>query len=535
MSVENHGTSQTTPLEIGLGDLIPSATMKNVTSQKNPQYGTTEPIDITGPTEKDLEDTKALEKTLRDLHLFETEEEIRKRQEVLAQLNLIVRDWVYDISVKKGISEQLSNEASGKIFTFGSFRLGAHTPGGDIDTLCVCPSYVDRESFFTDLYAILSERSEVEEIVAVPEAFVPVIKLIFSSIPIDLLFAQLNYNVIPEELDFKDDGILNNCVDEKSRISLNGRRATDMILKLVPNDASFRMALQAIKKWAKVRGIYSNAIGFVGGISWAILTARLCQLYPNSAPSKLVLKFFKVFSQWEWGWRTYVSLNDIHLKGRYTKTSWNPTYNIQDKAHLMPILTPVTPSINSSHNVTKSTKQILIDELKRGYGIANEIEKGTCDWMKLFEPISFFTLYKHYLRITCYANDPEENRKWLGYVESKLRSLMQFLEKEPCVSLVHPTMQSFENPETSKDWKFNTSYFMGLVFAKSGETNKINLTNAVIGFDDKLSSGRPDKLSYWDVEVKVEHIKRANLPSWVFPEGKKPERKKKRKRPTAEN
>lgn len=534
MSGVSSGESLKSPADISLGDLIPTTTLKNVATHKNPQYGTTEPIDISGPTEKDLEETQALEKALRDLHLFETEEEIRKREEVLAQLNLIVKDWVQDISAKKGISEQLSNDASGKIFTFGSFRLGAHTPGGDIDTLCVCPSYVDRESFFVDLFNILSERPEVEEIVSVPEAFVPVIKMVFSKIPIDLLFAQLNFNVIPDDLDFNDESILNNCVDEKSRTSLNGRRATDMILKLVPSVPNFRIALQAIKKWAKVRGIYSNAIGFIGGISWAILTARLCQLYPNSSASKLVLKFFKVFSQWEWGWRTYVSLNDIHLKGRYTKTSWNPTYNLQDKAHLMPILTPVTPSINSSHNITKSTKQILVDEFKRGQTIANEIEKGTADWMKLFEPANFFSMYKHYLRITCFANDEEENRKWLGYVESKLRSLMQFLEKEPCVSLVHPTTQSFHNPETIKNWKFNSSYFMGLVFIKSGDSNKISLSNAVVGFDDKLSSGRPDKLNYWDVEVRVEHIKRSSLPDWVFPDGEKP-KKRKRKRKEAPN
>ncbi|VDK55176.1 unnamed protein product, partial [Gongylonema pulchrum] len=39
-------------------------------------------------------------------------------------------------------------------------------------------------------------------------------------------------------------------------------------------------------------GFYSNIVGFLGGISWANLVARICQLYPNAAPSKLVQKFF---------------------------------------------------------------------------------------------------------------------------------------------------------------------------------------------------------------------------------------------------
>jgi poly(A) polymerase len=50
--------------------------------------------------------------------------------------------------------------------------------------LCVAPKHVKREDFLEHMYEILKARSEVSEITAVAEAYVPIIKMVFSGISV---------------------------------------------------------------------------------------------------------------------------------------------------------------------------------------------------------------------------------------------------------------------------------------------------------------------------------------------------------------
>ena len=61
----------------------------------------------------------------------------------------------------QGFSEAQAEAAGGKIFTFGSYRLGVHGPGSDIDTLCVVPKHVSREDFFNVFEDMLRELEGV--------------------------------------------------------------------------------------------------------------------------------------------------------------------------------------------------------------------------------------------------------------------------------------------------------------------------------------------------------------------------------------
>ena len=151
----------------------------------------------------------------------------------------MVKKFVYKVSIARGLSEAAAAAAGGKIYTFGSYRLGVHGPGSDIDTLCVVPKHVSREDFFEHLEPMLKDIEGVTEVSVsysvlcvagrlilsapkgVPEAYVPVIGAKISGIPIDLTMARLTLSSIPDDLTLEDDNLLRN-LDERCVRSLNG-------------------------------------------------------------------------------------------------------------------------------------------------------------------------------------------------------------------------------------------------------------------------------------------------------------------------
>lgn len=508
--------------------------------QQQRVFGITNPIDVRHPKPHEIVLTEELEKALRPYKVFDTHEGVTKRIRVLTQLNSLVKEFVQKVSRKKLPNADVT-KIQGSIFTFGSYRLGVHTQGADIDTLCVTPLGVSRSDFFESFYNMLKDRKGVENLRKIEDTYVPVIKLYFEGIEMDILFAQLNLQTISEAQDLRDHALLQTLELSCVR-SLNGCRVTDEILHLVPHIEHFRLTLRAIKLWARRRGIYSNMLGFLGGVSWAMLTARICQLYPNATAAVLIQKFFKVYAEWEWPLPVLLKLpaDDEMMWQRHqlTHQQWDPRYNPRDKLDLMPIITPSYPQQNSTYNVSRSTLAVMKREFREGLKVMKQIltkREAVTDltkspWNYLFRESPFFDRYDKYLVVTATGRGEQKFRDWQGLVESKIRFLVQFLERHNYVGIAHINPNCFKyNPieadEANKrdellqrdisyeraylfDKEYKVCWFVGLILETPPQGVPINLHEEISRFTDKVNTAhnQPYNNTLWR-KVSCEYTK----------------------------
>ncbi|KAK2612957.1 polynucleotide adenylyltransferase [Conoideocrella luteorostrata] len=551
-------------------------------------YGVTPPISVALPTEAEKRASDTLIEELRRQKTFESPSDTQKRYKVLESLQTICDEFVKRVAREKDPkNDVLIKNARGKVFTYGSFRLGVFGPGSDIDTLIVAPKYVTRDDYFKyfpELLEAMAPKGAIADVAVVTDAFVPIIKFEYSGISIDLIFSRIIQKQLgPEFQDLKDSGLLRG-LDEAELRSLNGTRVTDEILTLVPEQSTFKLALRAIKLWAQRRAVYGNIMGFPGGVAWAMLVARVCQLYPKAATSVIVNKFFLVISQWRWP--QPVLLKPIE-SGPLPVRVWNPKIYKGDSFHLMPIITPAYPSMCATFNISRSSMSIINRELRRGLEISESIMVGKQPWSDLFVKHKFFTSdYKYYISVISASKSKEAHNIWSGYVESKVRMLVQKLEQHSSIALAHTFNKGYERRHQCKDDSEIAQVQDGSLdflakedsddlspsnvvpddsqpkLAKDGDTRLAGPTNVFttthyIGLE--LNEGAKSlDLSYqvdefkalctqWQkyqdelkplVSIGVQHVRNFNLPDDIFEAGeKKPQKRgtKSRKRESTED
>lgn len=448
-------------------------------------FGVTEPLSVTCATPRDEAETKELLAYLDQAAPAESEEGWRERWEALVDLEQKVSDWLVS---ECGVNpEELDDGHSVcRVLTFGSFRLGILRPTSDIDTLVLIPSSVSRDRFFTDFISrILTADVGVTECVPVTDARVPIAKVKFRGIFLDILVASVPASHIKVGMESVDDSLIF-MVDEKCMKSMNGIRVADKILRLVPDPATFREATRLVKHWAQRRCVYSNSVGYFGGVSWSMAVARVCQLYPNFSAKQIVERFFYTFANWPWEENrpillcspTEVRLPRGTVPGGQFK-DWNPSRYASDRYQVMPVITPIFPSHNTTYNVTETQKQVMVDEIRRGKEMVQlmSLSGGDIGWADLCAPLEFFSNFSTFLRLTVSALKVDELARFKGLVESRVRSLVKCVEQLDKRVLVRPHPDFFPNLPPA----IAGSFFMGIAFTGAPGT-QIDLKPAVQQF-----------------------------------------------------
>lgn len=72
--------------------------------------------------------------------------------------------------------------------------------------------------------------------------------------------------------------------------------------------------LRVVRYWAFQRGIYSINFGYLGGVTIAVMVAKICQDFPDLHPSCTLYKFFEVYS--ESSWRDPVAMQLTNKKSK---------------------------------------------------------------------------------------------------------------------------------------------------------------------------------------------------------------------------
>ena len=287
-----------------------------------------------------------------------------------------------------------------------------------------------------------------------------------------------------------------------------------MLLELVPDKETFRLVLRFIRIWAKKRFVYGNVFGYLGGVNLAILSAFICQRYPTRSAAYLILMFFHDLAKWPWPEPIY-----INTPSTGNRPNWDPT-KPQDHRDVMPIITPAYPTINSLRSATRSSRMRMMHEFKHAFNVCSQIIKSASLWDPLISPPTFFVRHNKFVEITVFGTTEEAQREFVGFVQSRMRHITVALEIIHQIKYAYVFPNEFKTPGY-RGHEFCSTYFIALTFNKIKEENlnkAIDLSGAAKTWATEVRAKAPE-----NADVDINLVDNKDLPSFVFPNGERPE------------
>ncbi|KAL3100551.1 hypothetical protein niasHS_001117 [Heterodera schachtii] len=183
------------------------------------------------------------------------------------------------------------------------------------------------------------------------------------------------------------------------------------------NGRNFRHLLITTKFWAKNNYIYSNKMGFLNGMSLAIIVAKIVLLFPNSSLQFLLESFFLIYSTRRQQIPIQLTKIDAH--------NFNLFVAMNKKELEMPVLTPELqfhPLQNATRFVTHSNAKVIRHEMAQALQKINSLKNDKFNLGAfLSEPIPFTEKFQNFLVIHCISEQKELADSFCDFVEWRMR------------------------------------------------------------------------------------------------------------------
>uniref|UniRef100_A0A914H5V0 polynucleotide adenylyltransferase n=1 Tax=Globodera rostochiensis TaxID=31243 RepID=A0A914H5V0_GLORO len=386
--------------------------------------------------------------------------EFNKRiTDALSKIHSIVNKW------SKGLAH---------VVITGSFLLGTHTIGTDIDLICIVPgNLLGLQHFFGPknaicnhnkcmdnginnndqiLYCQLCENKSIKKLVKVMYSSVFLIKFLMDDVEFDITFVAIpNKNELSTELNEKIvenyANTLNFENDEQKKMlrTLSSYRSTLYLATLFQdnlfvnsnltnflaneneqdfwkndkNSLNLRYLILTIKLWAKNNYIYSNLYGYLNGITISIMATKVVLLYPNVSFNFLIEKFFLFY--------TY---RPFHLPLQLAKLTahpkMDPFFATNPNEYRMPVFTPIFPEQNVANFITNVSVRIIREEMSNALVKLNQKEADKMNLeILLSNSVPFVEKYEKFVLVNCTStNKSDEQQNKTAIIQQNLPTNM---------------------------------------------------------------------------------------------------------------
>ncbi|RYZ43342.1 MAG: endonuclease [Myxococcaceae bacterium] len=313
---------------------------------------------------------------------------------------------------------------------YGSYLLGTDGVGSDVDAVAIGPASLSREDFAR---ALLQELAASSSCTAryVADAAIPLVKLSLEGVSFDLAYASRPEGVPPDEDPLTLLERHGDRLDPAGLRSILGLADTLGVLDAIEREEGrterFHALMRAVKAWARARGVYSHALGYLGGLSWTLLAAWACIRAARdvvTSDASLLAHFFGTFASWPW-------------PQPVTLTPETARYRPEGKRDLVPVIAPALPARNTARNVSRSTLRVLQEELLRARELVASARASRTPeaWAALFQPLEVNQDLPTRLRLSVDGPTLESREVVAGWLLGHLTALVYRLEGDRRLSV----------------------------------------------------------------------------------------------------